>query len=131
MGSEVKLYDVGLNAQAEAFAKLLNNGFLRLYDGIQPADADTPVSSQRLLAELRFSTPAFGQASKGTVKANLIGKAEAVATGLASWFRCLEKDGTTTVIDGSVGTSLCDVNLNDSKVNQGAEVTVPSFSYTV
>ena len=49
----ITLSNVAADAQANAFSQLLNGGFLRLFDGTQPADADTPVSSQRLLAELR------------------------------------------------------------------------------
>jgi len=127
----IGLSKIAANAQADAVAALLNAGYLRLYDGTQPADADTPVCSQRLLAECRFENPAFGPASAGVITAKPISKTEAVATGKATWFRFLVNDGTTTVMDGSVGIAECDLSLNDCRIQQGAELTVSNFCFTV
>lgn len=125
------LHDIAANAQADAVAALLNAGYLRLYDGTQPADADTPLTTQRLLAELRFGTPAFKPASEGLVVANAIGKGQATRTGLATWFRCLANDGTTTVIDGSIGTGTGDLDMDDAKIQRGGEVCVSNFAFEV
>ena len=122
---------IAADTQANAVAALLSGGYLRFYDGTQPADADAPISSQRLLAELRFGTPAFGPASAGEITAKPISKTEAVATGKATWFRFLVNDGTTTVMDGSVGIAECDLSLNDCRIQQGAELTVSNFCFTV
>lgn len=120
------------NTEADALGPLLNNGKLRIYDGTQPANADTPVTSQTLLAELTFGDPAFGSASNGVITANAImADSSANATGTATWFRCVKSDGTTVVMDGSVGTSGANLNLNSVNIQAGAQVSVSSFTHTV
>ena len=54
------LANANVQAQCDAMVGLLSNGYLRLYSGAQPATADTAVSGQVLLAELRLGTPAAG-----------------------------------------------------------------------
>ena len=121
-----------VNAEADALATLLNTGYLRIYDGTQPANADTAVSTQVLLAELRFGSTAFGSASAGVITANSItGDTSANASGTATWFRCLKSDGTTAVYDGSVGTSTADLVMNSVSITSGAEVDVTALTVTV
>src|SRR5437764_7021611 len=106
MATNLNMADAGVNAEANALAALLNNGYLRIYSGTQPATADTAITSQVLLAELRFGVTAFGSAVSGVITANAIASdTDADNTGTATWFRCLESDGTTPVLDGNVGTS--------------------------
>jgi hypothetical protein len=101
-----KLSNAAANAGADAICALLNNGFLDIYDGSQPATADTAVSTQTKLARLTFGATAFGASSAGVASASAIGAdSSADATGTAAWFRALKSDGTTVVFDGSVGTS--------------------------
>lgn len=120
------------NTEADVLGPLINNGKLRIYDGTQPANADTPVTSQTLLAELTFGDPAFGSASNGVITANAImADSSANATGTATWFRCVKSDGTTVVMDGSVGTSGANLNLNSVNIQAGAQVSVSSFTHTV
>jgi len=126
-----KFSDTAVNAKATALAALLNNGYLRIYSGVQPASANDPLSGNVLLAELRFNTPAFGSPSSGVVTANSITpESSAPATGTATWFRAYKSDGTTAVFDGSVGTSGADLNLSSISIQQGAEVSVGSFVIT-
>lgn len=126
-----KLSDAAANAAVDAVTALLNTGYLRIYDGSQPADADTAVGAQTLLAELRFNGTAFGAASNGAATANaLTADASANASGTASWFRALKSDGTTVVFDGSVGTSGANLNLNSVAISSGAQVSVSAFTYT-
>jgi len=131
MALNPKLTDLAATTEANAVAALLNNGWLRLYSGAQPSTADEAVSSQVVLAELRFGNPAFGSASDGVATANAIaGDASANATGTATWFRCFESDGATTVFDGSVGTSNSNLVLNSVEIPAGAPVDVTSFTFT-
>jgi hypothetical protein len=128
----LRLSEVTVNAEADAHSALLNNGYLRLYDGAQPANADTPIGSQRLLAELRFSATAFSASVGGVANANSIAPAtSAAATGTASWYRTYKSDGTTPVSDGSVGTTGSNLNLNSTAIVAGAVVSVSAFVYTV
>jgi len=131
MANNPKRSNAAVSAAADAVCPLLNNGYLRIYDGTQPATANTAVSTQTLLAELRWNGTAFGAASNGVATANAItSDTSADATGTASWFRALKSDGTTAVFDGSVGTSSADLILNSVSISAGSTVSVSSFTYT-
>jgi hypothetical protein len=131
MGLNPKLTSLAATAEADAVAALLNNGWIRVYSGLQPSTADEAISSQVVLAELRFGNPAFGSASDGAAAANAItGDSSANATGTATWFRCFQSDGTTPVFDGSVGTSNSNLVLNSVEISAGAQVDVTSFTFT-
>ena len=131
MATNPKRSNAAVNAAADAVCPLVNNGYLRIYNGTQPATADTAISTQTLLAELRFNTTAFGAASAGVATANaLTADSSADNTGTASWFRALKSDGTSTVFDGSVGTSAADLVLNSVLISAGASVSVTAFTYT-
>lgn len=130
MASNFKQANAAVNAAADAVCALLNGGKLRIYDGSQPATADTAVSGQTLLAELTFGNPAFAGASAGQATANAITQdSSADATGTAAWFRALKSDNTP-VYDGSVGTSGADLNLNSVAIQAGAAVQISSLTYT-
>lgn len=126
-----KLSNAAANAAADATTALLANGYLRIYSGTQPTDADTAIGAQTLLAELRFGATAFGAAVNGVATANAItADASADATGTATWFRALKSDGTTAVFDGSVGTTGSNINLNSTAISAGAAVSVTALTYT-
>lgn len=113
-------------------AALCNAGKLRIYDGAQPATADTALSGQVLLAELTFANPAFAAGVAGVATANaMTGDASADATGTAAWFRVVKSDGTTVVYDGSVGAGgSFDLVLNTVAIQIGAQVNVTSLTLT-
>lgn len=119
------------NAAATAVGSLCDNGYLRIYDGTQPANADTAVSTQTLLSEHRFSATAFGAASNGVITANAITSDDALATSTATWFRVLKSDGTTVVFDGSVGTSNANLVLGTTSFSTGLTVDIDSLTYTI
>ena len=126
-------------ASVDAVAPLLNSGYLRIYDGLQPTDANTAIGAQNLLSTLRFASSAFispavagGSAPNKnvTATANPI-VSDTSATGganPAAWFRAYKSDGTTPVMDGSVGTSGCDLNLNTTNIVNGATVSCSAFT---
>src|SRR5262245_596819 len=101
--SDIALADIAVNAEADAVAALLNNGYLRIYDGTKPANAAVAITTQVLLAELRFANPAaFAAAVAGVALGNVItDDSSADHTGTASWFRALKSDGTSVVMDGT------------------------------
>jgi hypothetical protein len=132
MATNTQVSNAGVNAECNALVDLLDNGYIRIYDGSQPANADTAVGSQVLLAELRFGTPAFGNAAAGVATANAItADASANASGTATWCRVLGSDGTTVYFDGNVGTSASNLNMNSVAISSGAQVSCSSFVYTV
>lgn len=130
MANNPFLSDTAANAAANAVTALCNNGKLRIYTASQPANANTAITTQTLLAELSFGATAFGAASAGVATANAITSATAAATGTAAWFRAVESDGSTVIFDGSVGTSGCDLNINSTGISSGASVAVSSLTYT-
>lgn len=107
------------------------SALLRIYDGTKPATADTAVGAQVLLAELTCNATFAPAASGGVLTLNSITQdSSANATGTASWFRLVKSDGTTVVMDGTVGTSGADLNLASTAIAAGTAVSVTSFVLT-
>jgi len=107
------------------------SGLLRIYDGTQPVDADTALGAQVMLAELPLSATALGSAAAGVATANAItADASANAAGTASWFSLLTSAGVR-IVDGSVGTSGADLNLNSVAITLGANVSVSALTLTL
>lgn len=132
MANNLNISDTAANAEVNALAALCNSGYIRIYSGVQPATADTALSGNTLLAELRFGSTAFGAASGGVITANAItADSSADNTGTATFFRCFQSNGTTVVFDGTVGTSGCDLNLNSTSISAGLQVSITSMQYTV
>ena len=123
-------YATGLrNAQMDAITTFAgNSGKLRIYSGSRPATGGTATT---LLAELTCNATFAPSASGGVLTLNSIAQdASADATGTATWFRLVKSDGTTHVMDGDVGTSGSDLNLNSTSITSGATVSVTSFTIT-
>lgn len=92
------------NAANNARTALLNTGYIRFYSGTRPAGPDTALSGNTLLAELRFGATAFGASANRIATANAITQdSSADAAGIPTFARCLASDGTTAVMDVSVG----------------------------
>ena len=133
MAKNTQVSDTGANAEANAFATLFNSGTINIYSGTQPANANTALSGNTLLVTLTFGSTAFGSAASGVITANAITSGIAVASGTASFFRCLETNGTTVIMDGT-----CDVSANTpnlvlptTSIVSGVTVGVTSFTHTV
>lgn len=119
------------NAQLDEITTRAGNAaLLRIYDGTRPATG-AAITTQTLLAELTCGTPFAGAASGGVLTANAItDDSSANATGTASWFRLVQSDGSTHVLDGNVGTSGSDLNLNATSITAGGTVSVTSWTIT-
>lgn len=116
------------NVALDAALDVLNGGYLRIYSGTIPANADAVLVGATLLAELRFGTPAFGAASNGQKVANAITPAQSVlVAGTAAFFRAYKSDGTTVVVQGLVGTSGADCNLSKVTLITADQVRVTSM----
>jgi hypothetical protein len=127
MALNPKLSVASRNLALNAALDVLNGGgFLRIYDGTQPTDADTAIVAQVKLAELALSATAFAAAAAGSKTANAITSANALATGTASWMTLVKSDGTTRVFDGSVGTATANAILNAINLVAGALVSCSS-----
>lgn len=133
MANAPKFSNAAVNSEADALSALFDNGYLRIYSGTKPANADAAVPGDAvLLAELRFGADAFPAAVAGLLTANAItADASADATGTATWFRALKSDGTSVLMDGTVGTSGADLNLDSVAIQANADVTVTSFTLQI
>lgn len=120
------------NAACDAMAALLNGGSIKIYtvgSGV-PATVAAAISDQVLLATLPLSATAFGSASSGVATANTITSDSAAdATGTAAFFRGVNSGGTA-VVQGLVGTSGADMNLNSVSLQSGATVSITSWTLT-
>ena len=103
MAHNITLAALTASAIADAVAARCDGGTLKVYDGAQPATADTAIVAQTLLATCTFATPTFLAAVAGVATAHAITQdASADATGTAAWFRILDSTGAA-VMDGTVG----------------------------
>lgn len=125
------LSNTAANAMINALTALLNNGRLELFTGTRPANANTALTTQTLLATLTFAATAFGSATAGVAVSNSIGNVTAAASGTAAWCRCYQSDGVTVVLDCNVGTSGSDLNLTTTTISFGGTVSVTSFTLTL
>lgn len=117
------------NGQVDLLSVRLDGGFLDLYDGVQPATVDTPLTTQVKLASLRFADPGFADGVDGVATSFPITKeSDAPAAGTATWYRCFEADHVTAVQDGSIGTTE-DFNLvlSSADIQLHSEVSIDGF----
>jgi hypothetical protein len=134
MASNLKYSAALKNAQQDAIAtKLGASALLNIYSGTQPASPDTAVGAQVLLATLTCNATFAPAASGGVVTLNAIangtGTAGAAGGTVATWYR-LTTSGGTAHIDGTVGISGADLNLNNTNIAQNQTVSVTSSTYT-
>ncbi|HYJ69620.1 MAG TPA: hypothetical protein VEX15_18360 [Nocardioidaceae bacterium] len=120
------------NSQLDQITARMDGGagaaLLRIYDGSRPATGGTATTK---LAELTLTDPSSASASSGVLTLSSIAQdASADATGTATWFRIVQSDGSTHVMDGNVGTSGSDLNLNATSITAGGTVSVTSFTIT-
>ncbi len=129
MALNTQLADATVNAQAATLATLCNSGIIRVYDGTQPATADTAVGAQVLGVTLTFGATAFPAAVGGLLTANAITGGTAVASITPTWARILKSDGTTVIMDVSAGAA--GANLTIGAFTSGTTVTCSSFTHDV
>ena len=124
MPSNLKYSNGTRDAQQQGLITYAGSGCLiNLYQGTQPANANTAISTQTLLVTLTVSG-SFGTDSNGTLTLGSVTNGTAGASGNADFFRIFKSDGTTVVMDGSVGTSGADMNLNTTTISSGQTVSI-------
>ena len=117
------------NARADAITTFAGASCkLRIYSGARPA---TGGAITTLLAELTCNATFAPAASGGVLTLNAITQdSSADATGTATWGRIFKSDGTTIVLDCSVGTSAADIILNTVNIVAAAAVACTSATIT-
>lgn len=129
MALNTQLADATVNAQAATLATLCNSGLIKVYDGAQPATADTALGAQVLGVTLTFNATAFPAAVSGLLTANAITAGTAVAAITPTWARILKSDDTTVVMDVSAGVS--GANMTIGAFTAGTLVSCTSFMHDV
>jgi hypothetical protein len=114
------------NQLAQITTSVGTSGKIRIYSGTRPATGGTETT---VLAELPCSATFAPAPSGGVLTVNAITSATASATGTASWFRILTS-ANAAVVDGDVGTSGSDLNLNSTAITSGGTVSITSFTIT-
>lgn len=107
---------------------------LNVYDGTPPANVDTALSGNTLLAELNLSNPAFGAAADITPGARATANAitddsSANNTGTPTFYRVFNRNGDA-VMQGTAGVGSGDLNFGASIVS-GQPVSITSWTWTV
>lgn len=129
MANNTKLATATVNAQASTLSALCNSGLVKVYDGTQPATADTAITTQVLGVTLTLNATAFGAPVDGLLTANAITGGTAVASITPTWFRLFKSDGTTVVMDGSAGAA--SANMIIGAFTSGTSVTCSAFTHGV
>ena len=129
MPLNTQLADATVNIQADALATLCNGGLIRVYNGTQPATANTALSGNTLGVTLTFGNPAFPAAVGGLLTANAITPGAAVAGITPTFARIFRSDGTTVVMDVSAGAT--GANLLLGAFTTGTLVGATSFTHDV
>lgn len=119
------------NAQLDAITTAVGTTVkLRIYSGTRPANVAAAITGT-LLAELTCNATFAPSASGGVLTLNSItSDSSADNTGTATHFRLWNSAASTAMIDGDVGTSGSDLNLNSVSLTSGGSVAVTSFTIT-
>lgn len=114
------------SAQNEALISFAGtNAIIKMYAGTPPASANTAITTQTLLVSLPI-VGAFGTNSNGVITLNSVTPTSATNGGVATFFRITKSDGTTVVMDGSIGTSGADLILNTTTIVALQTVSITS-----
>jgi hypothetical protein len=133
MASNIHILESVRDDWLDRLNTLLGSGcYLRIYDGTQPANADTAKAGNTTLAELALDATPFAAASGGAIAIDTVTDDTAAnATGTASWASIENGAGTVRYIDLSVGTSGADLNFNSVSFEADALVSVSSWTLTL
>jgi hypothetical protein len=116
------------NAQLDAITTFAGNAaLLRIYNGSRPA---TGGAATTLLGTFTLGSPLAAGAAAGVLSPTLPADTTGAAASTATWFRIVKADGTTHVLDGSVGTSGADLNLNTTTISVGVAIAITGFTIT-
>ena len=130
MAKDTRITNAIRSLQALSIDQEFDDGYLRIYSGTRPAGPSSSATGT-LLVELRFASTAVASEANGVLTFAAIAPENAVADGTATWARALKSDGTTAILDCSVGTSGFNVNMSSTAVTTGTPVQVTSFTHTI
>lgn len=135
MAADLKYAVLAKNAKLDALATYAGaSAKLRIYSGTKPANPDTAISGTMLVECVCNATAFAGAAASGVLTASPIsngtGAAGAGTGTAATHFRLWKSNGTTPVLDGTVGASSADLILDNVNIAQNQVVSVSSLTIT-
>lgn len=134
MTTQVTLTVEARNAQADALARLLDNGSIKVYAGTPPANVSAALSGNTVLAECPLAATSAPAAVNGTLTYNAITDDSSInATGTATFYRTFKANGTTAVTQGSVGVAASGESLilDDVALVATGVLAISSATHTV
>lgn len=126
--SNLKFSTALRNAILDAISTYAGTGaLLKIYNGTQPANANTAISGQTLLGTLTWAAALAAAASGGVLTYNSPSSdTSADATATAQFFRIFQSNGTTVVMDGDISTVAAgtgDLQMNSTAVQSGTTIS--------
>lgn len=120
------------NTILDAFTTAIGaSALIRIYSGTPPASVAAALGGNTLLAELVANATFAPSASNGVLTLNSIANdAAADATGTATFFRIYRSDGSTCVLQGTVGTSEADLTVATTSFVANAVISIATFTIT-
>ena len=133
--TNVHLATASVNALADALKTRTDIGSgaatITVYNGTQPATANTALSGNTALATFTLDDPSFGSASAGVITmAGVPRSTTGLAAGTATFFRMFSSD-PFTILDGDVGTASATLILNTTTISVGVAVSITAGTFTV
>lgn len=111
------------NAKAAAFSARLDDGTTNAKGALQILTSGGTVLATVPLASSDFSAP-----SAGSVTASTIPPVTADNPGTANVMRYVDRDATT-IVEGTVGTSGADLNLDNINITAGQSIDISTLTY--
>jgi len=102
---------------------------LRLYSGTQPADCATAPTGT-LLMTLTLPSDWMAAASSGAKSKSGSWTGTGAAAGVAGYYRIYDSAGSVCHEQGTVGTSGCDLNLDNTNIAVSQVLTISTFTRT-
>lgn len=131
----MNISNVAAKAAMDAITLLVNAGtppgLLRIYSGTAPADTDTALSGNTVLASFALASDAFGDAADAnpgaTSTGNSVADVNASNTGTATFGRILNAAGTA-ICQFDVGTASTTCIVSTTSFVSGQPCSVTSLS---
>jgi hypothetical protein len=127
----IQLSVLARNARLDAIETELGaSPKLKIRSGAQPADC-AAADAGTVLATFDLPADAFAAAASGSkAKSGTWQETAADAAGTAAHFRLYKTDGSTCVMQGSVGAGSGDLQLDSTTIAVGQQVTITAFTIT-
>jgi len=118
------------NSRLAAVNTDASSGFVDIYTGAQPANANATITGT-LLCSLPLGATAFHTPSSGTMTNNGAISCVASATGTAGYAIMYKSNHTSVMWMGSVGTSAANLIVPTTAISSGVTVSLADAAFTL